>query len=1190
MRFNILILTILYIFLPINHIDATNNIKTYCPAPIVTNFTPSTGPENTLITISGSNFLDVALVQMQGEDLSFNIISDTELTVFAPDGLIGSSTQIALISSGGCFGISTQMFTLIEPDCDAFGNNEIYISEVYDSDGGSYGVFELYNPTNVIVDLSTVYEIERYGNIGDATPSNTIPLAGFIDPFDTFIIEMGSTGNTCSGLLPNITLAAGINENDEIRLLKNAVVIDVIYTDDEIGYTFIRNSDAVAPSTTFDINEWTLFEIEDCSDLRMHTEDTITPNITQPVSQTICENGSTSFNVSVDTGTYTYQWKTLDGAGNWINISNDANYSGATTTTLTINNAPLNFNNNQYYCEITATGCDLLSIAIQLQVLSAEVDTITNQNVCTDFTLPPLTNGNYFSASGGNGASFSAGDVISTTQTIFIYNELGTPPNICSSETSFLITVSGTPLVDTITDQDVCTDFTLPTLTNGSYFSASGGNGSMFNAGDVISTTQTIFIYNVVGTAPDTCSNETSFTITVSGTPLVDTIADQNVCTDFTLPALTNGSYFAATGGNGTMFNVGDVISTTQTIFIYNEVGTSPDICSNESSFTITIVGTPLVDTIADQNVCTDFTLPALTNGSYFAATGGNGTTFSAGEVITSTQTIFIYNEVGIAPNNCSNESSFTITVSGAPLVDTIPDESVCSDFTLPTLTNGSYFSNSGGTGTTFNAGDVITSTQTIFIFNEIGTAPDTCSNESSFTITVSTTPLVDTVTDQNVCGDFTLPALTNGNYFSASGGNGTSFNAGDVISTTQTIFIYNEVGTAPDTCSNETSFTVTVTGLPLVDTISDQSVCSDFTLPALTNGNYFSASGGNGTTFNAGDVISSTQTIFIYNEVGSAPNNCSNETSFIITISTIPSVDMIADQNVCNDFTLPTLTNGSYFSASGGNGTSFNAGDIITTTQTIFIYNEIGTAPDICTNESSFSIMISGTPLVDTIVDQTVCNEFILPTLTNGNYFSASGGNGTTFNAGDVISTTQTIFIYNEIAPDTCSNETSFTISIGTSTDFSLSESNIDILNGTLTVNMTEILNFEYALTNLNFQTSNVFSNLPVGSYILYVREIGGCITKQISFVINVDLFIPQYFTPNGDTFKDTWKIIDKNNIVKDIFIFDRYGKLLKHIIGNSVFWDGTFNGKALGSNDFWYLINLKTGKQLKGHFTLKR
>ena len=48
-------------------------------------------------------------------------------------------------------------------------------------------------------------------------------------------------------------------------------------------------------------------------------------------------------------------------------------------------------------------------------------------------------------------------------------------------------------------------------------------------------------------------------------------------------------------------------------------------------------------------------------------------------------------------------------------------------------------------------------------------------------------------------CGSYTLPALTVGNYFTATGGGGTALFAGNVISTTQTIFVYAETGTTPN-------------------------------------------------------------------------------------------------------------------------------------------------------------------------------------------------------------------------------------------------------------------------------------------------------------------------------------------------------------------------------------------------------
>jgi len=62
-----------------------------------------------------------------------------------------------------------------------------------------------------------------------------------------------------------------------------------------------------------------------------------------------------------------------------------------------------------------------------------------------------------------------------------------------------------------------------------------------------------------------------------------------------------------------------------------------------------------------------------------------------------------------------------------------------------------------------------------------------------------------------------------------------------------------------------------------------------------------------------------------------------------------------------------------------------------------------------------------------------------------------------------------------------------------------------------------------------------------------------------------------------------------DLTNNIKDIAIFDPYGKLLKSL-GPNVGWNGTFNGKPMETNDYWYVITFQTGEVIKGHFTLKR
>ncbi|MDO6598065.1 hypothetical protein Q4512_14170, partial [Oceanihabitans sp. 2_MG-2023] len=435
-------------------IASNKTLKLECPAPVITSFFPSSGPENTIVYIDGSNFNAAATVEFDGVSTTFNIINDNVIEAFIPAGT-STTSNITITSTGGCVGNSTTDFSVLESECDS---PDVYISEIYDVNGGSTGLIELYNPTNTTLTFNGEYELQRFRDVGDATPSVTHILPGSIGPLQTYLVKIG--GPTACGLTEDTEMGLGINGNDEIKLLKNGALIDVVNAPNNVGYTVKRNPDAVVPNSTFVSSDWDTNTNESCADLGSHTADPIpdnTPTITQPTSQTICENGTATFTIAISgTETYTYQWKVLNSAGNWVNVTNDANYSGVTTDTLTITNAPLTFDMNQYYCEVTSASCDLVTNAAQLLVGNAEVDTLSNETVCTSYTLPTLTNGNYYTATNGGGTALTAGSAITTTQTIYIYNIIGTAPNTCSNESSFTITVSGTPPVDTVSSETVC--------------------------------------------------------------------------------------------------------------------------------------------------------------------------------------------------------------------------------------------------------------------------------------------------------------------------------------------------------------------------------------------------------------------------------------------------------------------------------------------------------------------------------------------------------------------------------------------------------------------------------------------------------------------------------------------------------------------------------------------------------------
>ncbi|MGB5319801.1 T9SS type B sorting domain-containing protein [Eudoraea sp.] len=91
-------------------------------------------------------------------------------------------------------------------------------------------------------------------------------------------------------------------------------------------------------------------------------------------------------------------------------------------------------------------------------------------------------------------------------------------------------------------------------------------------------------------------------------------------------------------------------------------------------------------------------------------------------------------------------------------------------------------------------------------------------------------------------------------------------------------------------------------------------------------------------------------------------------------------------------------------------------------------------------------------------------------------------------------------------------------------------------------------------------------------------------------SIVSADDIPVPQFFTPNNDGFNDLWKVDSTPNIeVTSIYIFNRYGQLLKQLFPNQG-WDGTFNGKPVASDSYWYKIATTAAGTKAGYFVLKR
>lgn len=143
---------------------------------------------------------------------------------------------------------------------------------------------------------------------------------------------------------------------------------------------------------------------------------------------------------------------------------------------------------------------------------------------------------------------------------------------------------------------------------------------------------------------------------------------------------------------------------------------------------------------------------------------------------------------------------------------------------------------------------------------------------------------------------------------------------------------------------------------------------------------------------------------------------------------------------------------------------------------------------------------------------------------------------------------------------------------------------------NNTVTIIVDGIGDYEYALdSEIYYQDENVFVGVTNGYHTVSVRDKNGCGVVSRDIIV---LDYPRFFTPNADGHNDLWYIKGLSEFPEiNVYIFDRYGKLLKRITSLSQYWDGTnLAGNPLPSSDYWVKIEMGNGQSHRGHFTLKR
>ena len=123
-----------------------------------------------------------------------------------------------------------------------------------------------------------------------------------------------------------------------------------------ISSSLARNAGVVIPSLALkDQRDSTRSGVTDIGAFEFRAPAGGVEVITNPSDVIICKGASGSTFTFSTTGTITaYQWQmSTNGGRSYTNITNNSNYNGATTSTLTVNNAPAANNGAKYRCRVT---------------------------------------------------------------------------------------------------------------------------------------------------------------------------------------------------------------------------------------------------------------------------------------------------------------------------------------------------------------------------------------------------------------------------------------------------------------------------------------------------------------------------------------------------------------------------------------------------------------------------------------------------------------------------------------------------------------------------------------------------------------------------------------------------------------------------------------------------------------------
>jgi len=545
--------------------------------------------------------------------------------------------------------------------------------------------------------------------------------------------------------------------------------------------------------------------------------------------------------------------------------------------------------------------------------------------------------------------------------------------------------------------------------------------------------------------------------------------------------------------------------------------------------------------------------------------------------------------------NGCSNTDDIFVEAKIIPVPGIGASEySICPGFStqlMGTPGYADYIWNTGDTTSAITVSPIVLTNYTLTVSDIYG-----CSGSTAINIHIKPVPVAVAGTDTSVCYGSGVQ-LTSSGGVSYSWSPGISLNATTIsnpvaspsVTTTYLVVVSNTQG-----CTASDDLVVHVNPLPIISGGTPQSICpGDSTVITATGGIIYQ--------WNTGETTASIIVVPItnttYSVTGTDALGCSNSDDVVINLFTLPPADAGNDTSICPG-------SNAQLNASGGinyvwsppaflNNT--NIANPISTPAYPITYTVTVTDTNGCKNTDN--IVVGLYPEPSAFVEADVyagCSPLVI-TFNDTNTTNIGGW---LWNFGDPNSDTNNISPL-PVAIHVFNTPGSYSIALTLTSIHGCSKTSIfnnlitvypdpiasfdplppttNILNPTITFTNTSVDAVSWAwdfgdiLPSSSTVLSPTYSYTEEGIYTVTLSVLSqhGCAdtaTEEIIIKPEFTFFVPNVFTPDEDGLNDFFKGVGRNFTEYQMYIYDRWGKLIYETNDYDKPWDG----KVMGSNEY--------------------